>query len=239
MKFSTQHGGGWHPRNASAPWRTTLPAESEWVPGSAPEMATPARRHIPSTLRRLGYWRSRQILACLRQFRDLAIRFDRWASLLLGPLDCQITPAQRHPTEMEREFNQLATRVARYMDMVGVSHGMTLVSGGAEVGDRRIPLDLLADFMTFPERHREQRLEALILRLDLAIGAYQEHQRNAIRRWVNPLFWIATAIVSAVSILEFAGLMSSREKQLAPIYSYGWGIRIAFLLVCLSLLLAQ
>ena len=107
--------------------------------------------------------------------------------------------------------------------------------------DRKVQYDLLADFMIFPENYHRQRLEALMRRLEMAIGAYEERKQNAIRDWFNPLFWIAAVIRIPVSILEFAGLISAYEEHSAIIKLYGWAIRIAllFVLVFLAAFLAE
>lgn len=201
----------------------------------------PTRSHISWVLRRPGYWRTRRILARIRQFRDLAIDCDRWATLLVPSSEKPIGPTRKPITEMEHQLNKLVLPVARDMDMVGVRHGMTVSGGGMGKPDRKVQYDLLADFTIFPDDYREQRLEALMHRLEMAIGAYEEHQRNAIRDWFNPLFWIAAVIRIPVSILEFAGLISTEEENSAVVKFYGCAVRIAFLsvLVFLAAFLAK
>jgi hypothetical protein len=140
-------------------------------------------------------------------------------------------------TPVEHQLNKLVLPVARDMDMVGIRHGMTVSVSGDEMGkpDRKVQYDLLADFTIFPENYHRQRLEALMLRLEMAIGAYEERKRNAIRDWFNPLFWIAAVIRIPVSILEFAGLISAYEEHSAIVKLYGWAVRIAFLFVLVLL----
>jgi hypothetical protein len=208
-------------------------------------MATPERLpptpHIPWILRRPGYWQTRRILARIRRFRDLAIDCDRWASLLVPPSQKPIGPTRKPITAVEQQLNKLVLSVARDMDMVGVRHGMTVSVGGVGKPDGKVQYDLLADFTIFPENYHQQRLEVLMHRLEMVIGAYEERKQNAIRDWFNPLFWLAAVIRIPVSILEFAGLISTYEEHSALIKFYGWAVRIAFLsvLVFLAAFLAQ
>jgi len=134
-------------------------------------------------------------------------------------------------TPVEHELNKLVVPVARDMDMAGIRHDVAVSGGEMGKPDRKVQYDLLADFTIFPENYHHQRLEALMRRLEMAIGAYEERKRNAIRDWFNPLFWIAAVIRIPVSILEFAGLISAYEEHSAIIKLYGWAIRIAFLFV--------
>jgi len=138
-------------------------------------------------------------------------------------------------TPAEHQLNKLVLPVAWDMDMAGIRHGMTVSGGEMGKPDRKVQYDLLADFMIFPENYHRQRLEALMRRLEMAIGVYEERKRNAIRDWFNPLFWIAAVIRIPVSILEFAGLISAYEEHSAIIKLYGWAIRIAFLFVLVFL----
>ncbi len=177
----------------------------------------------------------------MRQFRALAIDCDRWATLLVPSSERPIGSTRKPITEMEHLLNKLVSPVARDMDMVGVRHGVTVSGGGTGKPDRKVQYDLLADFTTFPDDYRQERLEALTHRLEMAIGAYEERKRDAIRDWFNPLFWIAAVIRIPVSILEFAGLISTYEENSAIIKFYGWAVRIAFLsvLVFLAAFLAK
>jgi hypothetical protein len=136
---------------------------------------------------------------------------------------------------VEHQLNKLVLPVVRDMDMVGVSHGMTVSGGGISQSESKVQYDLLADFTIFPDNYHQERLEALMHQLELAIGAYEERKRSALRDWFNPLFWIAAVIRIPVWILELAGLISAHEEHSAIVKLYGWAVRIAFLLVLLFL----
>jgi hypothetical protein len=184
--------------------------------------------HIPWALRRPGYWRCRRIIKRLLRFQHLVQQHDKWASYAEypPPLEKLIGKEwiQKNPgIETERQMNKIAPQVVRDMDLSGISHRVKL-----DLDGEKRSLSLVTDYLAFPEDARSSKFKSLMHRLDMAVGQYEDRERNAVRDCFNPLFWVAFVLRMPITILEYAGLITTTEHHSAWVKFYEWIGRITF-----------
>jgi hypothetical protein len=184
--------------------------------------------HIPWAMRRPGFWRCRRTINRLLRFQHLVQQHDKWGSHMEypPPLEKLIGKEwmEKNPEiETERQMSKIAPQVARDLGLAGISHHVKLDLSGEE----RL-LSLVTDYLAFPQEARSRKFKSLMQRLDMTVGQYEERQHHAILDWFNPLFWAASLLRMPVTILEYAGLITTVEHHSSWIKFYEWIGRIAF-----------
>jgi hypothetical protein len=201
------------------------------------------RPHVPWSLLRPGYFRCKRTIERLRKFRALAIHHDRWGAYidsvppledLIGPAAELNNPIKQH-LELERQLAYLAMPVCRDLEVCGVTHVVNVKDPYAPEKEPR-RLSVITNFTQFPEGQSQRRFEALIQRIDFAIGQYEDRKRAAVRDWFSPVFWLGVLLRVPVRVYEYAGFIRTEDDHsgFVKVYNYATRVLIITILVFLA-----
>lgn len=193
-----------------------------------------------------GYWRSKTAIERLTRFKNLIIHHQRWApemqsvqplsKLFLGEdlKEATVEAFQR----IEEEIRQNLMVVVRTLHEAGIL-SQSRVSHHDPIQNREITrtYDLVLDYFVLSDSDdRQNAYDALLERLDMAIGMYKARLPRAKRELFSPITWMAHVVRLPITILERAGLAAHPQSQ--EMILSGYGKLLKALIVAILLLIA-